>query len=108
MDKDYKYDPMTGALMANKQYMTKKYKYNPDTGMKLDTGDGGLFSQMSGGDMVDGAMGAGQLGLGFMNYLENKKNSKVQRAGLNQQIAQSKYAVDTDRTFRTNTRSAFA
>jgi len=108
MDKDYKYDPMTGALMANKQYMTQNYKYNPDTGMKLDTGDGGLFSQMSGSDWMDGAMGVGQLGLGLMNYFENKKNSKMQRAGLQQQIDQSKYAIGANKQFKSDVSSAFA
>ncbi len=70
--------------------------------------DGGLFSNLSGNDWMQGAMGAGQIGLGLMNYFENKKNSKAQRAGLQQQIDQSKYAVQTNKDFKAGTAAAFA
>jgi len=73
-----------------------------------NTNDGGLFSSISNSDLIDGIGGIGQLGLGFMNYLENKKNSKMQRNALGQQIKQSQYAIDTDKQFKSGTRSAFA
>ncbi len=73
-----------------------------------NTNDGGLFSSLSGKDMIDGIGGFGQLGMGLLNYFENKKNSKMQRAGLQQQIKQSQYAIDTDKQFKSGTRNAFA
>ncbi len=70
--------------------------------------DGGLFSNLSGNDWMQGAMGAGQLGLGLMNYFENKKVKKAQIAGLNEQIASSKYARNTHSNFVSGTAKAFA
>jgi len=70
--------------------------------------DGGLFSSMQGNDWMQGAMGAGQLGLGLMNYFENKKVKKAQIAGLNEQIANSQYARNAHKNFVSGTAAAFA
>ena len=41
-----------------------------NSGFDLSGNDGGLFSDLTGKDMMDGAMGFGQLGLGLFNFLE--------------------------------------
>ena len=58
--------------------------------------DGGLFSSLGGKDMMDGVMGVGQLGLGLFNFLENQKYNKARIAGLNESIASSQYARESD------------
>lgn len=63
----------------------KGFKINPtiDTN-KLDWGMKGL-----GGTLL----GAGQLGLGLMSYLDQSKTAKKQRAVLDQQIASNDYSM---------------
>ena len=108
MSNNYKYDPQTGRLLTNQTYLDQGFKFDPTTGLELDTGDGGLFADLSGNDMVDGVMGIGQLGLGFMNMLDNRKVKKAQIAGLNEQIASSKYARGAHKNFVSGTAAAFA
>jgi hypothetical protein len=100
-----RYDPQTGLLLATQGYLDKGYKYDPTTGAELN--DGGLFSNLSGNDYIDGAMGLGQLGLGYMNFLSNKKVRNAQIKGLNQQIAESKYGVQAHKNFVGGTKKAF-
>jgi len=40
------------------------------------------------------ALGAGQLGLGVLSYLDNEKTAKKNRALVDQQIATNKYVMD--------------
>lgn len=102
-----KYDPLTGALLSTQKYLGMGYKYDPTTGLKLDAGDGGLFSTLSTNDMIDGIGGIGQLGLGLMNYFENKKFNKARIAGLQENIAASRYARERHRAVSTHNDRAF-
>ena len=51
--------------------------------------------------------GAGQLGLGVMGYLDNKKTASKQRALLGQQIESNRYALDTAKQRQTDISNAF-
>ena len=46
------------------------------------------------------ALGAGQLGLGVMSYLENSKTADKQRALMDQQIANNKFALGSAKDFK--------
>ncbi len=70
--------------------------------------DGGLFSSLSNSDMIDGIGGAGQLGLGLLNYFQNRDVTKAQVGALNQQVAQSQYAIDDHKKFKSGSAAAFA
>lgn len=53
-----------------------------------------LGTNMTGGDLLKGAMGVGQLGLGVLSYLDQKKTAGKQRELMGQQIAQNKFLLD--------------
>ena len=59
---------------------------------KLDTQNAGMFSGQQG---LSNALGLGQLGLGVMGYLDQKKTAKKQRALLDQQLASNKDIMAT-------------
>ena len=81
----------------------------PTVGYGADASNqGGLFDSWSGKDMLDGALGVGQMGLGLMNYFQNKDMNKARMKGLNEQIKSSKYARNRHNEFVGNTRGAFA
>lgn len=66
--------------------------------------------QAQGTSFKDGAgiaLGAGQLGLGVMGYLDNKKTASKQRALLGQQIESNRYALDTAKQRQTDISNAF-
>jgi hypothetical protein len=46
------------------------------------------------------ALGAGQLGLGVMSYLENSRTADKQRAVMDQQIASNKFALGSANDFK--------
>ena len=46
------------------------------------------------------ALGAGQLGLGVMSYLENSKTADKQRALMDQQIANNKFSLGNAKDFK--------
>ncbi len=71
-------------------------------------GEGGLFSSLTGTDIIDGISGFGQLGLGLFNYLDNKPVKKAQIRGLNEQIDSSQYARGAHKDFVSGSRNAFA
>jgi len=77
--------------------------YTPDVG----SGTGGLFDNWSGQDMVGGAMGIANVGLGLANFFENKDFNKARVKGINEQIKNSKYTRNRHKEFVGNTRSAF-
>jgi hypothetical protein len=68
---------------------------------------GGLFSEWTGKDMVSAGIGAGQLGLGLLNYRNNKDFNKKRMSALDENIAASKEQRQQRRNFLSNTRSAF-
>ena len=87
-----------GGQVQTGDYMNSGYESN----------DGGLFSDLSGQDMFDGALGVGQLGLGLFNFLENRKFNDARIKGLNEQIASSQYARGAHKNFVSGSRQAFA
>lgn len=54
------------------------------------------------------ALGAGQLGLGVMSYLENQKTAGKQRELLDQQIAQNKYVLANAKGHADSVRAGFS
>jgi hypothetical protein len=90
--------------------------YNPDVygtvpriGLPTtNLNEGGLFSNLTNNDYLNGAFGVGQLGLGLFNALENRKVRKAQVRGLNEQIANSRYARNAHKDFVSNVKAAFA
>jgi len=104
-------DRNAGTEYTAEGFGTDGFWDKPYNGDMMETGtygaDGGLFDQWTGKDMVAGAMGAGQFGLGLANYFENKKMNSARIDGLNQQITESKFAIQDRKDFKNNTRSAF-
>ena len=94
----------TGGTPQYGDYTNSGYDLSGNT----TSNDGGLFSSLSGRDMMDGLMGAGQLGLGLFNFLENRKFNDARIKGLNEQIANSQYARQAHKDFIGGTNRAFA
>lgn len=78
----------------------------PDYGAPMESA--GLFDSWSGKDMLGGAMGIGQFGLGLMNYFNNRDMIKNQRRATDQQIAESKYSIQHHKDFSDGVRKAFS
>jgi hypothetical protein len=57
--------------------------------------------------MVSAGLGAGQLGLGLANYLQNKDLNKKRISALDEQIKSAKYARNRHKEFVSNTRNSF-
>ena len=72
-----------------------------------NSNDGGLFSDWTGQDKVAGITGVGELGLGLLNYLGNRKVQKSQIRGLDQQVKQSQYDVGAHKNFISGSNEAF-
>ena len=53
------------------------------------------------------ALGAGQLGLGVLSYLENSKTADKQRDLMSQQIANNRFALDTAKSRQRDIAGAF-
>ncbi len=117
-----KYDAYTGKPLADPMKATTEYMINPTPDTSLDISglvpnstagygaemnDGGLFGDLTGTDMVDGAGGIVQGGLGLLNYFDNQKVRKAQVRGLNQQVAQSQYGVQRHKDFISSSNNAF-
>lgn len=66
-----------------------------------------LGTNMSGGDLLKGAMGVGQLGLGVASFLDQKKTAGKQRELMNQQIGQNKFLLDQARGRQADIGKAF-
>lgn len=62
---------------------------------------------LSGGDLLKGAMGVGQLGLGVASFLDQKKTAGKQRELMNQQIGQNKFLLDQARGRQADIGKAF-
>jgi hypothetical protein len=58
------------------------------------------ISGLSNMDVLRGGLGIGQLGLGALSYLENKKTADKQRELLGQQIEQNKFVLDKAKGFK--------
>jgi hypothetical protein len=56
-----------------------------------------LGTNMTGSDLLKGTMGIGQLGLGALSYLDQKKTAKKQRGLMDQQMQQNKFLLDQAR-----------
>ena len=54
-----------------------------------------LGTNMSGMDALKGGLGIGQLGLGVMSFLDQKKTAKKQRGLMDQQMKQNKFLLNT-------------
>lgn len=60
----------------------------------LGTESGSWMDSLGGFDGLKGMMGIGQLGLGFLGYLDNKKTAKLQRNLLGQQIDTNQFLLN--------------
>jgi len=58
------------------------------------TNTGILGTGISGMDALKGGLGVGQLGLGVLSYLENKKTADKQRGLMDQQAEQNRFLID--------------
>ena len=120
-------DPLTGKMMKENYFgddsvaglndfvsandydgaVTSGYKGTESDFGKLQAADAkGTGWGMSGYGGV--ALGAGQLGLGLMSYLENKETAGKQRALLDQQIKQNKYVLENAQNRANSIRAGFA
>ena len=87
-DNNYNVGNMTGADFASTEKL-----YN-------DRGIGGPSTDWGMTGMGGVALGVGQLGLGAMSYLENSKTADKQRALMDQQITNNKFALGNAKAYK--------
>jgi len=61
----------------------------------------------SGGEIMDGVLGLGNLGLGYMSYTQNKKNAKSQRKLANQQYYDNARIIQNEEADRAHLKKIF-
>ena len=62
---------------------------------------------MSNMDLLKGGLGVGQLGLGIMGYLDQKKTAELQRRLMDQQIDQNKFLINQAKQRQADIAGAF-
>jgi len=102
---DYNNDYVNQFAFLDDTNKTNPLDFNLDLG---NNNEQGFFNSLTSKDWIDGGLGVAQLGLGLGNYFNNREVMKSQRRGINQQIAESRYAVDRNKQFVANTQQAFA
>lgn len=66
-----------------------------------------LGTNMSGMDALKGGLGLGQLGLGVMSFLDQKKTAKKQRGLMDQQMAQNSFLLNQAKGRQSDISKAF-
>lgn len=102
------YKDINGNIWDSEADMQKANLDSVDSTKLGASGNNG--NSWSSGDIANYGMvglGVGQLGLGIASYLENSKTANKQRALLDQQIANNKYALDTAKARQSDISSAF-
>jgi len=83
-------DPITGQVVDAPDLFN--IGLDADNGLTGST-DGSWLDMFGGLDGIKGGLGLGQLGLGILSYLDQKKTAKLQRNLLGQQIDTNKFLL---------------
>lgn len=77
------------------------------TDLSLGNNTGSWMDALGGYQGIQGMLGAGQLGLGFLGYLDNKKTAELQRNLLGQQIDTNQFLLNQAKNRQADIAKAF-